>query len=75
MLAITLVLVRHPLYAPYAQLAHRPGGISALTDQQLAAGIMWVPGSIAFTVAILIGVYRWLDADSDPRARRPALST
>ena len=24
----------------------RPGGISALTDQQLAAGIMWVPGSI-----------------------------
>ncbi len=37
-LAITLVLVPHPLYPHYAALAHRPGGISALTDQQLAGG-------------------------------------
>ena len=43
-LAITLVLVPHPLYPFYAALAHRPGGITALTDQQLAAGMMWVPG-------------------------------
>ena len=35
---------RDPLYAHYAALAHRPGGISALTDQQIAAGMMWVPG-------------------------------
>src|SRR6516165_3525602 len=41
-LAITLVLVPHPLYPHYAMLAHRPGGISALTDQQLAGGVMWV---------------------------------
>jgi hypothetical protein len=37
----------HPLYSYYAELAHRPGGISALTDQQLAAGVMWVPGLVA----------------------------
>ena len=46
-LAIALVLVPHPLYPHYATLAHRPGGISALTDQQLAGGVMWVPGSIS----------------------------
>ena len=44
MLAITLVLVQHPLYGYYASLVHRPGGISALADQQLAAGVMWVSG-------------------------------
>ena len=43
-LAIALVLAPHPLYPHYAALTHRPGGISALTDQQLAAGVMWVPG-------------------------------
>ena len=67
-LAITLVLVPEPLYAHYAALAHRPGGISALTDQQLAAGVMWVPGSIAYTIAVLIGVYRWLEPENPVRA-------
>ena len=27
----------------YAALAHRPGGLSAMGDQQFAAGVMWVP--------------------------------
>jgi putative membrane protein len=74
-LAITLVLVRQPLYAHYALLIHRPGGISALTDQQLAAGMMWVPGSISYTITVLIGVYRWLEPDREPHSRRAALTT
>jgi putative membrane protein len=69
-LAITLVLVPQPLIAHYAALAHRPGGISALDDQQLAAGVMWVPGSLAYTIAMMIGVYRWLEPET--RARPPA---
>jgi putative membrane protein len=73
-LAIALVLAPHPLYAHYAALAHRPGGISAMTDQQLAAGVMWVPGSLSYTVAILIGFYRWLEPDRVAHAR-PALTT
>ncbi len=73
-LAITLVLVAHPIYAPYAALAHRPGGISALTDQQLAAGVMWVPGSVPYAIALFIGLYRWLEPERRP-ARRPALTT
>jgi cytochrome c oxidase assembly factor CtaG len=50
-------------------VAHRPGGISALDDQQIAGGVMWVPGSISYTVAALIGFYRWLEPErSTPRA-------
>jgi cytochrome c oxidase assembly factor CtaG len=73
-LAITLVLVPHPLYSFYADLAHRPGGISALTDQQLAAGMMWVPGSIAYTITFIVGFYRWLEPDR-PASRGQALTT
>lgn len=75
LLAIVLVLAPHPLYAHYASLVHRPGGISALTDQQLAAGVMWVPGSLAYTLTLLIAFTRWLAADSTAPQRRPAITT
>jgi putative membrane protein len=65
-LAITLVLVPQPIYAHYASLTQRPGGISAITDQQLAGGVMWVLGSISYGIAMLVGFYRWLEADSVP---------
>ncbi len=74
LLAIVLALSTSPLYAPYAAEASRPGGITALADQQLAAGIMWVPGSIPFAIAILFVVYRWLDprrAGPTGKATRP----
>jgi putative membrane protein len=74
-LAIGLVLAPHPLYAHYAALAHRPGGISALTDQQIAAGVMWVPGSISYTIAFLIGFYTWLEPERGARPPQPALTT
>ncbi len=68
-LAIVLALASAPLYSPYADAASRPGGISALTDQQLAAGVMWVPGGLAYLIAIVVIAYRWLE----PRdARRGA---
>ncbi|HEY3772372.1 MAG TPA: cytochrome c oxidase assembly protein [Solirubrobacteraceae bacterium] len=73
MLAITLVLAPHPIYAPYEALVHRPGGISALIDQQLAAGVMWVPGSIPYAVALFICLYRWL-APERRATPRPALT-
>jgi putative membrane protein len=59
-LAVALALAPHPLYSFYAHEAGRPGGISALTDQQIAAGIMWVPGSITFLIVIFVYVHRWL---------------
>jgi cytochrome c oxidase assembly factor CtaG len=60
-LAVVLGFASHPLYGHYAALAHRPGGLSALADQQLAAGIMWVPASIPFTIAVLVAAYEVLE--------------
>lgn len=74
-LAITLVLLPHPAYGYYAALATRPGGISALTDQQLAAGVMWVLGSIAYTITFIIGFYKWLEPDRSGRPTSAALTT
>jgi putative membrane protein len=67
-LAIVLAFASSPLYHAYSGLAHRPGGLSALADQQLAAGMMWVPGSIPFTIAIVWALYRWLEPTPEPSA-------
>jgi cytochrome c oxidase assembly factor CtaG len=69
-LAVVLALASHPLYAHYAHEAVRPGGISALTDQQLAAGVMWVPGSITFVIVIFAYVHRWLAPSANPASTR-----
>ena len=61
MLAIVLAMASSPLYSAYAEEASRPGHISALTDQQFAAGVMWVPGSLSYTIAIVLIAYRWLE--------------
>jgi cytochrome c oxidase assembly factor CtaG len=74
-IAITLVLVPEPIYSHYALLTHRPGGITALVDQQVAAGIMWVPGSLSYGIAMIVGFYRWLEPDRGAVPRQPALLT
>ena len=61
---LVLAVASTPLYAAYGDLPSRPGGISALADQHLAAGIMWVPGSIPFAAAFIVFVYRWLEEES-----------
>jgi putative membrane protein len=73
-LAVVLALAPHPLYGYYADLSSRPGGISALADQQLAAGVMWVPGSITFLIVLFVYVHRWLVPPSPgaPRSARLA---
>jgi len=67
LLAVVLALAPHPLYAAYYQQVARPGGISALADQQVAAGIMWVPGSITFVIVLFVYVQRWLAPAQAPR--------
>lgn len=65
-LAVVIAIAPSPLYTHYADLSSRPVGLSPLADQQLAAGVMWVPGSVPWTVIALVCVYGWLD----PEARR-----
>lgn len=71
-LAVVLAFAPHPLYRPYAALVHRPGGLSALADQHIAAGVMWVPGSLAFSIAIVAFVLRLTAAEAPARRRRPS---
>jgi putative membrane protein len=66
-LAAVLSFATSPFYA-YALLPSRPGGISALTDQQLGGGMMWVPGAIPYSIAFVALLFRWL-AEEDARAR------
>jgi putative membrane protein len=67
-LAIVFVVAPQPIYQHYADLVSRPGGISAMTDQQLAGGMMWVGGSIAYTIALLVTLYHWVAPEPPPRA-------
>jgi putative membrane protein len=64
---ISLVLTFAPsaLYPGYADLVSRPGAISALTDQQIAAGVMLVPGSLTMSIFVFVGLYHWLGAEED----------
>jgi cytochrome c oxidase assembly factor CtaG len=50
-LAIVLAFAPAPIYAAYP----------SMTDQQLAAGVMWVPGSLTYSIAALVFFYRWLE--------------
>ena len=68
-LALVLAFATKPLYPAYAALPHRPGGLTALADQQLAAGVMWVPGSLAYTIAIIVFFYRWLEPEASRQQR------
>jgi len=75
-LSMLLAFSRSPLYPFYVHVAHRPGGISAFTDQQIAAGIMWSFGDLPFVIAIVVLAVQWLgkvDADvAEPPAEAPA---
>jgi putative membrane protein len=73
-LAVVIALAPHPLYSYYADLASRPGGISAMADQQLAAGVMWVPGSVTFLIVLFVYVHRWLVAPLPGNARTRRLA-
>ena len=80
-IAMILAFSVSALYPHYAHLGHRPGGISALTDQQIAAGIMWSLGDVPFGIAIAWLVHGWLSEeerrtrDLDELAAIPAPDT
>ena len=57
-LAIVLAFAAAPVYGVYR----------SMIDQQLAAGDMWVPGSLTYLVAAFAAFYRWLDpGPAEPR--------
>lgn len=75
LLAIGLVIDPYVLYPHYAHLLNRPENISALEDQQMAGGMMWVPGSISYTIAALYAFSRWAGPEARPPGHRAAVMT
>jgi putative membrane protein len=58
LLALTLGVASSSFYTGYS-----------VGDQHLAAGIMWVPGSVPFVLAVVLYAYRWLE-ETTPRPMR-----
>jgi cytochrome c oxidase assembly factor CtaG len=67
LLAVVLTLATTPLY-PAQHAGHH--GLSALADQQLAAGVMLGPGSIPYAIVVFYWLYVWLAPDDSHRRRR-----
>ena len=58
-LAIVIGYATHPLYA----YPNPTGGLSLLADQEIAAGVMWVPGGTPFLIALLYLGIKWFELD------------
>ena len=67
-LGALMTMARTPWYPEYASRS-AAWGLTPLGDQQLAGMIMWIPASIAYLIAALLIVRRWL-GDSDLEVRR-----
>ena len=72
-LGMAILFANEPLYAHYATLG-APYGITALSDQQTAGGVMWLAGDIALIGAILLIVAAWMRQEERdaPAAERRA---
>jgi cytochrome c oxidase assembly factor CtaG len=64
-LAVVLAIAPSPIYSWYAQLGHRRWGLSAIADQQLAAGVMLGLGSIALSAVVFAAIYRIAGASQE----------
>jgi putative membrane protein len=52
-------------YAPNVLYAyHGTATMTALSDQQLAAGVMWVPASLPFVIVLVALVAQWFENDA-----------
>jgi putative copper resistance protein D len=67
-LAFVILNANAVLYPHYATLV-RPWGMSAIDDQRVAAGIMWIAGDVIFLTAIMAVVVGWMRAEARDEAR------
>ena len=68
-LGALMTFARAPWYPAYASGA-ASWGLTPLADQQLAGLIMWIPASLAYLVAALVIVSRWLRESEGSVVRR-----
>ncbi|MEJ2060483.1 MAG: cytochrome c oxidase assembly protein, partial [Gammaproteobacteria bacterium] len=58
LLGAYLTFIHADLYTAYDQVG-RWWGLSALTDQQLAGLILWIPGAMMYFIALLVVLWLW----------------
>ena len=68
-LALAIYSASTPLYAHYASLG-LSWGPSALVDQQIAGGLMWIIGDIVFIASIVFVVLGWMRSEERDTSRR-----
>lgn len=68
-LAALLTFSRQLWYPAYAT-STAAWGLAPLEDQQLAGALMWAPGSLVYTLTILLLMWRWLEAMDGKRGRQ-----
>jgi|SRR5579884_1245588 len=62
-LGIYLVYAHRLVYPAYAHVAHRPFGLSAMSDQALAGALMWIPVMYLLAIAFAVCFYKALGQD------------
>jgi putative membrane protein len=71
LLAALLSLTKRVLY-PYYLGVPRLWGLTALSDQALGAGIMWVTGGMMYAITLLVLVVTWLNEEERLTQQREA---
>jgi putative copper resistance protein D len=61
-LAVAITFASAPLYNHYATNV-RDWGPTALEDQQIAGGLMWLGGDFAFIIAVILLIAAWMRAE------------
>jgi putative membrane protein len=64
-----LTLKDIPLYSAYVELGHM-WHVTELTDEQTGGVIMWIPGTMMFSVSAIAIIYRWASEETRVTERR-----
>lgn len=78
--AVLFTAAMVPMWILALVLAFSPTAIysayPSMRDQQIAAGVMWVPGSLAYFIAAIAAFYRWLEpTPAEPRTEELSWTT
>lgn len=63
MLSLVLIMARAPLYPAYIPVVSTVSGMTPISDQRLAAGLMWAAGMVPFNLGIALAVLRLLNGE------------
>lgn len=72
-LGVLLIQVDEAIYTSYIDAAAaRDWGPAAYDDQRIGAGLVWIPAGLAYALALLITLQRWMDQMEERTARDDA---